>query len=126
MADEPVPFLLLRLQARYKNTDKWTDIWPAQFEQFQRLGCEIRIIESSPGDQEMAEIDAWIASLPDDPKAVEAIIDRIKPWCCGAFTGWKGHTGDSKITLDEAEEHFVNCMLDMQDDLRRFLLTNGT
>ena len=53
---------------------------------------------------------------------IEEIIARLKPWCCGAFTGWVGKTGRSRITLDHAEDHFSLCMLDMQDDLRSFLV----
>jgi hypothetical protein len=57
---------------------------------------------------------------------IELIIDHLKPWCCGAFTGWVGKTGRSRITLDHAEDHFSLCMLDMQDDLRSFLLSKIT
>lgn len=52
---------------------------------------------------------------------LDRVIGIIDPWTRGAFTGWANRTGESSITLDLAEEHFVDCMQDMLDDLREKL-----
>lgn len=54
-----------------------------------------------------------------DPPNILSVID---PFTRGAFTGWEGKTGESKITLDQAEDHFSLCMADMMDAVRAALV----
>lgn len=64
-------------------------------------------------------IDSLRAPAPAAPTS--DILSVIDPWTRGAFTGWTGRRGFSKITLDEAEEHFSLCMKDMMDAAREHL-----
>ncbi len=47
------------------------------------------------------------------------ILKLVRSWSSGAFTGWKGYTGESLITLDFAEDHFSECMVDMQKAIKK-------
>lgn len=51
-------------------------------------------------------------------KVIKDVLKIVKSYSAGAFTGWTGHIGDSLITLDEAEDHFSECMLEMQDAIK--------
>lgn len=50
--------------------------------------------------------------------AREACAEEARRWFIGMFTGWKGHTGDSLITLDDAEDHANDCGQDCADAIR--------
>ena len=41
--------------------------------------------------------------------AIEEAAKMAQHHFVGMFTGWKGHTGESKITLDEAEDAANEC-----------------
>jgi hypothetical protein len=62
-----------------------------------------------PGDPERADERAEIRNL------ISRLRETIDGFTRGAFTGWTGRTGSSAITLDGAEAHFSECMLDMMD-----------
>lgn len=64
-----------------------------------------------------APLPAGVAQCLDLPN----ILSVIDPFTRGAFTGWEGETGKSKITLDQAEDHFSLCMADMMDAVRAAL-----
>jgi len=41
--------------------------------------------------------------------------EAIDGYTRGAFTGWVGMSGSSRVTLDDAEDHFSLCMADLRD-----------
>jgi len=47
------------------------------------------------------------------------VLKLVRKWSVGAFTGWRGYTGESRITLDFAEDHFEECMIDMQKAIKK-------
>lgn len=59
---------------------------------------------------------AVIAKHRDDVRDLISDLGlAIENFTRGAFTGWTGKTGSSKISLDDAEDHFSLCMRDMMD-----------
>jgi hypothetical protein len=51
-------------------------------------------------------------------KTIDEVVEELRPWGAGMFTGWKGHTGESLITLDFAEEVFEDNFLDLIKAIR--------
>jgi hypothetical protein len=67
----------------------------------------------SPKENHMTEEEKKIRE-----KAIEDVLEIVKSYSAGAFTGWSGRTGESLISLDDAEDHFSECMLEMQDAIK--------
>ena len=57
-------------------------------------------------------------TTPNPNEIIEACARIVEDYSRGAFTGWTGKTGDSKITLDEAEDHFSICVQELAAAIR--------
>lgn len=51
-------------------------------------------------------------------KTIDEVLERLKPWGVGMFTGWKGHNEESLITLEFAEEEFEASFEDVVQSIR--------
>ena len=63
-------------------------------------------------------LDRLAASADVRAQTIEQCARLAEGYSVGAFTGWDGKTGQSKITLDEAEEHSSECFLELRDAIR--------